>query len=58
MTTDDYVSSEKSITAGVPLGSVLEPLLFSVYVNDIPKEPGVHTAMYADNTAILSLIGR
>lgn len=53
-----YVSSEgakssiRPIEAGVPQGSVVGPILFNVYVNDIPKE--LETALYADDTAIFA----
>lgn len=41
----------KTITGGVPQGSILVPLPFSVYINDIPKVPGVQLSTFADNTA-------
>ena len=44
MNIDDHVSSKRHITARVPQGSVLGHLLLSVYVNIVPREPGVQTA--------------
>lgn len=46
------LSSEKSVSAGVPQGSVLGPLLFTIFMYDIPMHPHTKMAMFADDTSI------
>ena len=49
------LSSKKSITCGVPLSSILGPLLFLLYFNDLPECLRSTTpCMYADDTQIFS----
>ncbi|GBP27708.1 RNA-directed DNA polymerase from mobile element jockey [Eumeta japonica] len=41
------------IRAGIPQGSALSPLLYSVYTSDIPRSSsGVQLALFADDTAL------
>ena len=49
----DEKSSWTNIHKGVPQGSILGPLLFTMYVNDLPKAVSqCHVKQYADDTTM------
>ena len=41
------------VVRGIPQGSTLRPLLFSLYLNDLPLVTNSHTKLFADDTAII-----
>ena len=57
VTVHGFTSSNLPVTSGVPQGSILGPVLFSLYVNDLPDAvTSSHVAMFADNTKLIKEI--
>ena len=49
-----HVSMFKLIKSGMPQGSILGPILFALYVNDMQfVNPEVSSVLYADDTVLL-----
>ena len=44
------------IESGVPHGSVLGPLLFLIYINDLEKGIKSHIKFFADDTSLFSIV--
>ena len=54
---EGYLSSnETKVTSGVVQGSVLGPLLFNIYINDLPNNIDSEILLYADDTKIFRAI--
>ena len=50
---DGHCSDLKSITAGVPQGSILGPFFFSLYINDLSMVVKETTVFFADDAAFV-----
>ena len=49
-------SSWDNVTAGVPQGSILGPLLFLIHINDLSNYLSSNCKLFADDTSLFSVV--
>ena len=54
---DGHDSSHKPVVSGVPQGSILGPLCFSLFINDMPLAVKEEAILFADDAAFVILGG-
>ena len=56
MVVNGQISDWAPILAGVPKDSILGPLLFLIYINDLPDNSNSLAKLFADDTSLFSTV--
>ena len=56
VTLNGQTSSWTEVNAGVPQGSILGPLVFLIYINDLPDGLSSNVKRFADDTSLFSVV--
>ena len=56
MVTPDASSDVSSVTVGVPQGSILGPLLFLIFINDIVVDLDTNVRLFAEDTSLYIIV--
>ena len=51
---DGVISELEGVSCGVPQGSILKPVLFLCYGNDMSVSLGCHLSLYADDLTLVA----
>ena len=51
---DSISSTLREISLGLPQGSILGPILFIIFINDLPKSTLLYSLLFADDTTLLA----
>ena len=51
-----HTSLWKPVLAGVPQGSILGPVLFLIYINDLPNELKTNIKLFADDKSLFATV--
>ena len=51
---DDVVSGVDSVGDGMAQGSLVGPLFFTIFMNDLPPNVPAHAVLYADDTTLVA----
>ena len=53
---NEQISNWVDVKASVPQGSIMRPLLFLIYINDLPESVITNRKLFADETSLFSIV--